>query len=61
MNSITDLLGMGDMEVVNFEQDTDSIFLQVEKKREVQVCPACGALTDRIHDYRTQRVRDLSI
>lgn len=61
MNGITDLLEMGDMEVVDFEQDAGSIYLQVEKKRETQVCPECGALTDLVHDYRTQRVRDLSV
>ena len=61
MNSITSLLEMGDMEVLNFEQNTDSIFLQVQKKRAVQTCPACGALTEKIHDYRMQTVRDLPL
>ena len=61
MNPITSLLEMGDMEVIAVKNDTDSICLAVEKKQETQVCPRCGALTELVHDYRTQRVRDLPV
>ena len=61
MNGITSLLELGDMEVLSFEQNSDSIFLQVEKARETQVCPRCGALTDKVHDYRIQQIRDLPV
>lgn len=61
MNPITSLLEMGDMEVIAVKNGTDSICLEVEKKRETQVCPRCGALTELVHDYRTQRVRDLPV
>ena len=61
MNPITSLLEMGDMEVMAVKNGTDSICLAVEKKQETQVCPRCGALTELVHDYRTQRVRDLPV
>ena len=61
MNPITSLLEMGDMEVIAVKNGTDSICLAVEKKQETQVCPRCGALTELVHDYRTQRVRDLPV
>ena len=55
------MLEMGDMEVQNCECYSDSIYLFVEKKREIQLCPVCGALTDKIHDYRIQLVRDIPV
>lgn len=33
--------------------------IHLETKPSAQLCPACGALTRRIHDYRVQTIKDL--
>ena len=32
----------------------------IEQPRKQCVCPACGKVTDKVHDYRTQRIKELS-
>ncbi len=53
-----------DMEAYDFEgveQDEKQIVLSVCMKRRTQECPACRTLTDEVHDYRLQRVKDSPI
>jgi len=57
----TKLLDMEHMEIKNIEVMTDKIIMHVTMKRRVSECPACGALTDTIHDYREQTVKDVPI
>ena len=54
------LLGIQDVNVKNIEEKEKSLEITIEKPRKESICPACGHRTNRIHDYRTQRVRDLS-
>lgn len=55
------LLDMEHMEIKEVEQNSETLFLTVEMQRRPSPCPDCGALTDTIHDYRTQRVKDCPI
>lgn len=55
------LLDMEHMEIKEVEQNSTTILLTVEMQRRPCACPACGALTDTVHDYRTQRVKDCPI
>ena len=55
------LLDMEHMIVTNVEHTATSITLSVEMERRACTCPHCGTRTDRIHDYRAQRVRDCPI
>ena len=52
------LLGLKDVVVKNISETDDSIFVDVELTRRNHVCPCCGHVTDRIHDYRLQKVKD---
>jgi len=58
---IAKLLDMEDVEVENVEQNSESIVLSLHLKVKPQTCPACGAVTSSVHDYRLQKVRDLPI
>ena len=54
----TNLLDMEHMEMKNLEILEDRILIHVEMKRRAGTCPCCGALTDKVHDYRMQKVKD---
>lgn len=55
---ITKLLDMEHMNITGIEADAGSILIHVNMKRRLAVCPQCGSLTDSVHDYRTQLVKD---
>ena len=61
MDSITKLLDMEHMNLENYEILPDRLILHVEMQRRPTPCPACGKLTDTIHDYRNQKVTDSPI
>lgn len=58
---IAELLGMEVFDFEKIDQDEKEIVLTVRMQRRAQECPACHALCDQIHDYRTQRVKDSPI
>jgi len=58
---IAKLLDMEGMDFENAVVSERKIIIRVRMKRRTSQCPACGALTDRIHDYRLQKVKDLPI
>ena len=55
---ITKLLDMEHMEMKKIEYLKDRLLIHVEMKRRATTCPCCGALTDKVHDYRIQKVKD---
>ena len=57
----TKMLDMEHMEIKNVEVTAEQITMHVVMERRVCECPACGALTDAIHDYREQTVKDVPI
>jgi transposase len=61
MDHITKLLDLDSTVIRDVEMTPDTIFLYLERERKLHYCPVCGALTDRIHDYRTQKVKDLPL
>jgi len=58
---ISKLLDMEHLELENVEYYADRIILHVRLKRRISECPACRTLTDQIHDYRQQKVKDCPI
>ena len=55
-------LGLLDLEgatVTNVENHADGVHVFLELPREKHRCPACGALTDRVYDYRMQTIKDV--
>ena len=58
-NDTAKLLGLEDVIVKNVYEDNGDQHIDIELPRKIHVCPCCGCETDRIHDYREQKVRDL--
>ena len=55
------LLDMEHMEIKEVETTQQQIIVHVQTERRVSECPACGALTNTIHDYREQIVKDIPV
>lgn len=56
---IEKLLGLQDVIPKKIESDEGSITIYGELKRKSQLCPRCQTETRTIHDYRTQRIKDI--
>jgi len=55
------LPGFEGLIITNQEMVEGYFRIDVECPREEHVCPGCGDLTDRIHDYRIQRIQHLKV
>ena len=60
-NCITKILGLKDVFVTSVEEKDDCICIGIETVSKPSPCPCCGELTSYIHDYRKQKIKDLSI
>ncbi len=58
-DNITKLLGLEDVIVKNIYEDGEARHIELELSRQQHKCPRCGCETDRIHDYRQQKIKDL--
>ena len=54
-------LNLEDVIITNVENVDDQLHIYIELPRDKHVCPACGAVTDRIHDYRMQVIKDVPL
>jgi len=54
------ILGLQDVIIKKVESDEENLRIFVELKRRIVKCPRCGAETSTIHDYRTQKIKDIS-
>ncbi len=55
------LLNLEDVIITNVENISDQLHIYIELRRAEHICPTCGALTDHIHDYRMQTVKDVPL
>ncbi|NLW03179.1 MAG: ISL3 family transposase [Clostridiaceae bacterium] len=55
-----ELIGFKDATVTFVERKDNSLHIHMIMKRKVHKCPRCGNDTDKIHDYRIQRIKDIS-
>ena len=55
------LLGLEDVIVKNVYEDAENCYVELELPRRIHKCPRCGVSTDRIHDYRMQKIKDLPV
>lgn len=53
------LLGLEDVILKKVIQADNHIKFFIETAPKPQICPCCGSQTSRIHDYRTQVIKDL--
>ena len=54
-----ELLNLEDVIVTNVENISDQLHIYIELPRKEHICPVCGAVTDRVHDYRMQVIKDI--
>lgn len=59
-NDIAKVLGLEDVIVNNVEEKDRCLIIDIELPRKHHYCPCCHSITDKIHDYRIQMVKDLS-
>ena len=56
---IEKLLGLQGVEVKNIQENEESFEISIEQPRKTCTCPHCGEATNKIHDYRYQRIKEL--
>ncbi|WP_026909047.1 transposase family protein, partial [Paucisalibacillus globulus] len=59
MNFTMNIPGLKDCIVTNIEERNEMVIIHIEMERVAQVCPSCGERTQRIHDYRLQKIKHL--
>lgn len=60
-NLIIKLLDLPDLIATNLIQTKEQIIFIAEPKQRSIKCPQCGEITDKIHDYRWQNIKDIPI
>ena len=60
-NYIAKLLEMEEAIIENVEKNDRFTYINFHLPVHEAVCPRCGALTHRIHDYRVKILRDLPV
>lgn len=55
------LLNLEDVIIKNVENVSDQLHIHIELPRKKHVCPCCGAETDRVQDYRWQKIKDIPL
>lgn len=55
------MLNLEDVIITKVQNISDQLHIYLELPRREHVCPCCGSLTDRIHDYREQIVKDIPL
>ena len=56
-----ELLNLEDVIITGVENISEQLHIYLELPRTKHICPACGASTDRIHDYRMQTIKDIPL
>ena len=52
------LLNLEDVIITDVKNLCNEVHISLQLPRKAHVCPACGAVTDRIHDYRMQTIKE---
>ena len=55
------LLNLEDVIITNAENISNQLHISIELPRRKHTCPCCGAVTDRVHDYRMQVIKDVPL
>ena len=59
-NYTEELLGLKDVIITNIKQSDQLCTIHIQIPRKSHTCPNCGCKTDQIHDYRNQKIKDIS-
>ena len=57
-NFISEILEIKDLIVENIETTTEEVHIFFKLERRDHVCPVCGTITNKVHDYRTSIIKD---
>jgi len=60
-NYIKELLGLQGFKVLEMEIEGKEVEVTIEPELEIGVCPNCGKVSNKRHDYHFSKVRDLSV
>lgn len=55
------LLNLEDVIITNAENISNQLHISIELPRRKHTCPCCGTVTDRVHDYRMQVIKDVPL
>lgn len=55
-----ELIGFKDVTITLVERKENFLHIHMKMHRKIHKCPRCGKDTNKIHDYRTQRIKDIS-
>lgn len=57
--STSNLTGLQDLEIKKVNSLGDTLYINAEIKRKPHKCPCCNNITNYVHDYRTQTIKDI--
>lgn len=57
--SISNLTGLQDLKIKNINTLGNFLLINAEIERKPHKCPCCNNLTDKVHDYRVQVIKDI--
>lgn len=57
--STSNLTGLQDLIIKNVDTLGDLLLINAEIERKPHQCPHCGKITDKVHDYRVQIIKDI--
>ena len=55
------LLNLEDVIITNIDNVSNQLHISIELPRQKHTCPCCGSMTDRVHDYRMQVIKDVPL
>ena len=55
------MLDLEEVIITNVENISNQLHISIELPRRKHCCPSCGAETDRVHDYRMQKIKDVPL
>ena len=58
---ITNILGIANVSADKIERNREGVHIYISTQQSVHVCPCCGQKTKYVHDYRTQKIKDLNL
>lgn len=59
-NYTEELIGLKDLFIKSVIRKDQNLYIYAEMYHRIHKCPRCGQRTSKVHDYRTQRIKDIS-
>lgn len=59
-NYTEELIGLKDLYVKSVERIGQKLYIYAGMYQRIHKCPHCGERTSKVHDYRTQKIKDVS-